>query len=75
MKTLNLGNIQQFRENNLYGLQTTDAMLQENRTIISGEKFKTSKPFLQKTGLINSLITATFIIKLNIFSLKLLQYF
>jgi len=57
------------------GFKQQEAILQETRTIIYGEKIKTSKPFLQKTGRINSLITATFIIQLNIFCLKLLQYF
>jgi hypothetical protein len=57
------------------GFKQPEAILQETRTIISGENFKTSKPFFQKTGRINSLITATVIIKLNIFCLKLLQYF
>jgi len=57
------------------GFKQPEAIMQESRTIISWEKFKTSKPFIQKTDRINSLITATFIIKLKIFCLKLLHYF
>ena len=57
------------------GFKQPAAILQETGTIIYRVKFKTSKPFLQKTGRINSLITAAFIIQWYIFCLKLLHYF